>query len=166
MTQLITVKEAVDNAIVKVKEIEKRWVQDTFNRYRECGQVILAAGYERTWNNELKVYFLKETKYSDRTFRRMVELGKQTKEEFGHTVSTYKSLHSMEQGTKKQLPEDIGLLLREEILSFETIKPYEDIMTSLIELRDSSPTHVKEEINKALRAVTLIVTIWRHKEVI
>lgn len=100
----------LDTLIDKVKTIEKQWVQDTFKKYRECGQLIIEAGHESgQWNSEAKEYFLAKTGYGERTFRRMVELGKLSDDEFRTRVSDFKSIHQWSNQKALTAPKDMSL---------------------------------------------------------
>ena len=94
----------LEELIKKIKAIENQWIQDTFKRYRECGQLLLQSGYTKgKWNNEVKSTFMEETGYSDTTVRRMIILGTLSEEQFLHDMDNFKSLYQWAKQTESRL---------------------------------------------------------------
>jgi len=85
----------IDTVIEKGKEILSEHHKQTFHKYREVGQLVLASGYRKgQWNSEDRKKALEEWAISRQTFDNMVNLGLMTETEFANAVSEFPSVHA------------------------------------------------------------------------
>jgi len=96
-------EKKIEEVIEKGKEVLRQLHLNTFYKYREVGKLILESGYEKgKWYSKHRQRALDEWAISQRTFSRIVELGKLSEVDFSHVVANFPSVHAWANQTKEQ----------------------------------------------------------------
>ena len=90
-----TLENLIENLKLKIENIAFQLKKDIFKRYRECGTVILDAGYQGgKWHGKTQEWFAEQLNLSQQTIGRMIRLAWMTNTQFDVFIRENESLHT------------------------------------------------------------------------